>query len=89
MATCKRYAGRHNQEFDGEALMDGEDIYGVGFAITAVITFIGCWIYCVAAYGFLLGVGLGWFPSLIVAVIAGALWPLIVLIVIIILAIVI
>ena len=59
--------------------MEGSNIYGVGFAITAFITFIGCWIYCIATYGFLFGVGLGWLPSLIVAVIAGALWPLIVL----------
>lgn len=55
--------------------------YSSGFGITAFITFIGSWIYCIAKYGFLLGVGLGWLPSLIVAVIAGALWPLIALVV--------
>jgi hypothetical protein len=33
-----------------------------------LITFISLWIYCIAAYGFLFGVGLGWLPSLIVAV---------------------
>jgi hypothetical protein len=53
--------------------------YDGGAAITAGITFIGTWIYCIAAYGFLFGVGLGWLPSLIVAFIAGALWPLIAL----------
>lgn len=53
--------------------------YGTGFAITAIITFIGSWIYCIAKYGFLLGVGFGWLPSIIVAVIAGFLWPLIAL----------
>jgi len=58
--------------------MDDWD-YGTGFTITAIITFIGSYIYCIATYGFLFGVGLGWLPSLIVAVIAGALWPLIVL----------
>jgi len=52
--------------------------YRIGFIITAIIVFIGSWIYCIAAYGFLLGVGLGWLPSAIVAAIAGALWPLIV-----------
>jgi hypothetical protein len=51
--------------------------YNIGFMITAGITFVGSWIYCIATYGFLLGVGLGWLPSAIVAVIAGALWPLI------------
>lgn len=58
---------------------DSEWGYGTGFAITASITFIASWIYCIATYGFLFGVGLGWLPSIIVAVIAGALWPLIVL----------
>lgn len=52
-------------------------IYQFGFAITAFITFVVSWIYCISEYGYLLGVGLGWFPSIIVAVIAGALWPLI------------
>jgi hypothetical protein len=66
-------------------LMEDGNAYGIGFAITAVITFIVSWIYCIATYGFLLGVGLGWLPSLIVAVIAGVLWPLILLAIIIIL----
>lgn len=43
--------------------------------IASVVTFIGCWIYCIAAYGFLFGVGLGWLPSGIVAVITyGVVW---------------
>jgi hypothetical protein len=33
--------------------------YIVGIWITRVIIFVGCWVYCVATYGFLLGVGLG------------------------------
>lgn len=36
----------------------------------AIIAFLGCFIYAVATYGLLLGGGLGWIPSLIVAVIA-------------------
>jgi hypothetical protein len=48
-----------------------------GLLFTAAIVFIGAWIYCIATYGFLLGVGLGWLPSLIVAVIAGLLWRII------------
>ncbi len=53
--------------------------YGIGVTITAIIVFIGSWIYCIATYGYLFGVGLGWLPSLIVAAIAGALWPLLVI----------
>lgn len=59
----------------------GSKIYETGSAITALIVFIGTWIYCISAYGFLFGVGLGWLPSLIVAAIVGFLWPLILLVV--------
>jgi hypothetical protein len=44
--------------------------------ITALVVFFGSWIYCIAEYGYLMGVGLGWLPSVIVAVIATLLWPL-------------
>lgn len=54
-------------------------VYKVGYAISFVIVFLGCWIYCVATYGFLLGVGLGWFPSIIAAGIVSIFWPLLVL----------
>ncbi len=51
-----------------------EAAYGYGAAIVGFITFIGCWIYCIYSYGFLLGVGLGWLPALITAFVVGALW---------------
>ena len=54
-------------------------IYGWGFVITGSIVFVGSYIYCIATYGFLFGVGLGWLPSLIVAFLAALLWPLITL----------
>ena len=59
--------------------MEWNDIYWVGYTITAIITFVICYIYCIATYGFLLGLGLGWLPSGIVARIVGFLWPLIAL----------
>jgi len=55
--------------------------YKVGTIITWFLIFIGSYIYCIATYGFLLGVGLGWLPSLIVASIFCWLWPLYVLII--------
>lgn len=55
-------------------------IYKVGFWITWTITFIASWIYCISTYGYLLGVGLGWLPSLIVATVAAFVWPLIALV---------
>jgi hypothetical protein len=33
------------------------------------VTFIGAYIYCIATYGFILGFGLGWIPSIIAAII--------------------
>lgn len=56
--------------------MNGEG-YRVGAWITGVITFFGSWIYAMASYGFFLGVGLGWIPSLVIAFLAALLWPLI------------
>jgi hypothetical protein len=50
-------------------------------SISSVLIFIGSYVYCIATYGFLFGVGLGWLPSAIVAFIAFGvvwlLWPLI------------
>jgi hypothetical protein len=40
-------------------------------AVAGVITFIGAYIYCIATYGFLFGLGLGWLPSIILAGIIG------------------
>ena len=56
-----------------------DDVYGIGFRITAVLTFIISWLYCIATYGFLMGGAIGWIPSIILAVIIGAVWPLLVL----------
>ena len=55
------------------------DAYKIGYWITSVLTFFICWIYAIASYGFFLGLGLGWIPSIVIAVIVGALWPLAVL----------
>jgi hypothetical protein len=61
-----------------ETAEDKEDrTYEIGFRITAVITFVAAWVYCIATYGYLLGVGLGWLPAIITAIVFGALWPLI------------
>ncbi len=40
-------------------------------AVAGVITFVGAYIYCIATYGFLFGLGLGWLPSIILAGIIG------------------
>lgn len=48
----------------------GDEYLGFGIlhgSYAALFTFIGVWIYCVATYGFLLGLGLGWLPAAILA----------------------
>ena len=57
------------------------EAYKIGAIITWLLIFIGSYIYCIANYGFLLGVGLGWLPSAIVATIFCWLWPLYALVV--------
>lgn len=52
-------------------------IYAVGGVLTGGITFVGCWIYAIATFGWFLGLGLGWIPSLFIAYLVGFLWPLI------------
>jgi hypothetical protein len=48
-------------------------------AAGAGLTFLGCWLYCIATYGFLVGVSIGWLPSAMVAAVVGFalyfLWP--------------
>lgn len=47
---------------------------GIGYVfgfITGIVTFIGTWVYCAMTYGFVLGLGLGWFPAAICAGIVG------------------
>ena len=56
--------------------MISEENYLVGAILVGIPTFIGTWIYCIIHYGFLLGVGLGWLPSIITAFIIGLTWPL-------------
>ena len=56
--------------------MNGKRWYWVGYWISFVLIFLGCWVCCIASYGFLLGVGLGWLPSGIAAGVLSFLWPL-------------
>jgi len=59
--------------------MSQDSGYQLGATITGGIVFIISWLYAIASYGFFIGVGLGWIPSLMIAFIAGILWPLVAL----------
>lgn len=52
----------------------GEFYKEIGQSIGGLV-FITSWVYCTFTYGFLLGFGLGWLPSMLLALFAIALWP--------------
>ncbi|MCK4207201.1 hypothetical protein J3U99_20755 [Brucella pituitosa] len=49
-----------------------------GFPL-GVVAFVSAWLYAVYAHGFFLGVGLGWLPAIFIGIIAGFLWPFVLL----------
>lgn len=51
------------------------EIYYFISLIIGVVTFITAYIHFISAYGFLLGVGLGWIPALICGVTFAFIWP--------------
>jgi hypothetical protein len=51
-------------------------LYRVITGLVALGAFLAAWYYAIDRYGFFLGVGLGWFPSLVIGAAAGLLWPL-------------
>ncbi|MBR0681133.1 hypothetical protein GXW74_11600 [Roseomonas eburnea] len=74
--VAERRASRRMRVAAGEGSDWVGAVYAGGAGLTGFVVFFGSWVYCIAHYGFLLGVGLGWLPSLIVAVVAAALWPI-------------
>ena len=71
---AEAYAQARSQQAEGDFF---SQVYQIGFVLTWMLTFFGSWIYCAVSYGYLLGVGLGWLPSLFVATLAAIFWPLI------------
>ncbi|GAB1534981.1 hypothetical protein ADMFC3_06120 [Geovibrio sp. ADMFC3] len=53
----------------------GSNLYRFGLYLTWGVVFVIAYVYCVKNYGLLLGGGIGWLPSVIVAYVAGLIWP--------------
>lgn len=68
--------------------MDFEDVYKIGRFIAGIIVFIGIWIYAFTAWGFLIGLAIGWLPALVGGIILGIIWPLAVLVLLVLAAII-
>jgi hypothetical protein len=62
----------------------GSGFYESIALLVGVITFLACWLYAITTSGFIIGVVIGWLPDLIVAFIAGALWPILAILILII-----
>ncbi len=54
--------------------MNSEQYWSVGLVVGGLV-FLACWLYAIASWGFLLGVGLGWIPAAAIGFIAAAIWP--------------
>ena len=55
-------------------------IYVGGAWVTGVLAFLGAWIYAAVTYGLFLGIGLGWVPSIVIGLVAGLLWPVLLMV---------
>ncbi len=55
------------------------DDYKKGGLVVGGIAFLFAWVYAIATYGFFLGLGLGWIPAAVIGLIAGLLWPVVVI----------
>jgi uncharacterized membrane protein YoaK (UPF0700 family) len=55
------------------------ELYDVGFCMVAVPVFLGSWAWAIDSWGPMIGFALGWLPALVLALMAGALWPVLVL----------
>ena len=50
--------------------------FGYLHGIVTLVTFLGCWGYSVALWGWFIGLGLGWIPALVISGIVAWLFPL-------------
>lgn len=61
---------------------DGNSIYLGGAFITGIVVFTGVWLYALDDWGLLFGLLFGWLPALIGGFVAGLLWPLIAVVIV-------
>lgn len=50
--------------------------FGIVHRIVSALTFLSCWGYAIALWGWFIGIGLGWIPALVIATIVALLFPL-------------
>lgn len=57
-------------------------LYYFGAFAIGIIVFLIVWFFALFRLGFLLGISIGWFPAAIAGLIAGFLWPLVIILII-------
>jgi hypothetical protein len=63
-------------EPSGKASFFADTPFGLIHQIITVLTFLGCWAYAIALWGWFIGGGLGWIPAFVIAGIVALLFPL-------------
>jgi hypothetical protein len=77
MSTPSQTPGTETPEFRGsESSFFADTPFGLIHQIVTVLTFFGCWGYAIALWGWFIGIGLGWIPALVFAVIVAWFFPL-------------
>lgn len=63
---------------DGESPIYADTPFGHAHAIVTLVTFLGCWGYAIALWGWFIGLGLGWIPAAVISWIVFSFLPAIV-----------
>jgi hypothetical protein len=67
-ASADNTFGKRKQMFSREVDLKGASIVGT-------IAFLILWGYAIATYGWFLGLGVGWIPSIFIAILIALIWP--------------
>ena len=65
-----------SSESGGKASLFANTPFGLIHQIITVLTFLGCWAYAIALWGWFIGGGLGWMPAVVIAGIVALLFPI-------------
>ena len=60
----------------GESSFFAHTPFGYVHGIVTLATFLGCWGYAIALWGWFVGLGLGWIPALVISGIVAFFFPL-------------
>ena len=68
-----------NEHGGGEIPIYANTPFGHLHAIATLVTFLGCWGYAIALWGWFIGLGFGWIPAAVISWIVYSFFPFAVL----------